>query len=581
VKGVAAALAAASIAALAFAVPPARADACGVPTSRPYWVDYGGHDAPLPARPGMILGVSSGTEVPAKMRAAGAATILFDLNFNRRVGTPTAPADPDSIPDRAKRLFDFAVSVTGCQTPVIALNELFGAQTPTPWSPGNAQYRGNALALVQELKRLGARPAITIANPPYTGGEAADWWRAMADAALLVRQVYFTSPNSRGLYALGALRGSRVMRQGMRGLVRRFTEIGIEPSRVALELQFQSVLGQGGREGLQPREAWFRVVKWEALAAQQVARETGIDSIWSWGWATFSAAGEDADKAAAACVWIWARDASLCDAPASAGPAFDTSRTEGQLVLPPDARCVLDGGQITMGRNETARMAALTGDYDLAASALLERITLRAEMIPNTVNVLAAERGIVLGRFGGSRSRYLGGLRRSRLTVQDARAVIADRLTRDAIQARFQPRPPPASQVDDFLVTYARQSVRLVEAAPAAPWLGDAVRGWAIASLAPARLFEIPAGRQVQVDTPDGRFTVRALGPATPLDALPRSEAEAAARAALERLGKQDVYASWLTNAERAILADAVCLRDELPSAAPVDLSPFVPFLAD
>src|SRR4029079_10626102 len=168
-------------------------------------------------------------------------------------------ADPATIADKAKREFDFAVQVTGCATPLIAENELFGAQTVTPWSATNAQYRANVLLLLQELQKLGATPALTIANPPYTGGEAADWWRATANAALLVRQVYFTSPNSRGLSKLGAVRASRVMRQGMRNLVAHLTEIGIPESRIALELQFQSVLGQGGREGLQPRSAWLEV----------------------------------------------------------------------------------------------------------------------------------------------------------------------------------------------------------------------------------------------------------------------------------------------------------------------------------
>ena len=64
----------------------------------------------------MILAVSSGTVVPSQMRAAGAATIMFDLNLNKRVGTTSTPADPASIPDKAKRLFDFAVTVTGCDT---------------------------------------------------------------------------------------------------------------------------------------------------------------------------------------------------------------------------------------------------------------------------------------------------------------------------------------------------------------------------------------------------------------------------------------------------------------------------------
>ena len=52
----------------------------------------------------------------------------------------------------------------------------------------------------------------------------------------------------------------------MRALVRKFTEIGIPASRVALELQFQSAPGTGGRENLQPRAKWLEIVKLQALA---------------------------------------------------------------------------------------------------------------------------------------------------------------------------------------------------------------------------------------------------------------------------------------------------------------------------
>src|SRR5436190_23884019 len=153
---------------VALVLPPrgSRADTppgCGLP-SGPLWVDYAGHDAPITPKPGLVLAVSSGTVTPAKMRAAGAATVFFDLHLNDRVGTTVAPADPASIPAKAQRLFDFAVQVTGCPTPLIAENELFGAQTQTPWSATKAQYRANVLLLLQELAKLGATPAITIAN---------------------------------------------------------------------------------------------------------------------------------------------------------------------------------------------------------------------------------------------------------------------------------------------------------------------------------------------------------------------------------------------------------------------------------
>ena len=231
--------------------------------------------------------------------------------------------------DRADRLFDFAVSVTGCQTPWIALNELFGAQTPTPWTTTTAQYRANTLLLVRQLKARGAFRRCHDREPAYTGGEAAQWWRDLAADALLIRQVYFTSPNVPQLHALGPVRASRSMRSGMRALVRKFTEIG---SRRAASRSSSVPVGAGhGRpRGLQPRSKWLEIVEAEALAARRVTTELRTHSIWSWGWATFSQAGIDPDKGEAVCVWLWARD-QLCSGPGAARPTMDASLTVGQL----------------------------------------------------------------------------------------------------------------------------------------------------------------------------------------------------------------------------------------------------------
>ena len=44
------------------------------------------------------------------MRALGAGTVYFDLNLKNRVGTPTKPTDTSTMPDRAQKLFTFAVA---------------------------------------------------------------------------------------------------------------------------------------------------------------------------------------------------------------------------------------------------------------------------------------------------------------------------------------------------------------------------------------------------------------------------------------------------------------------------------------
>ena len=117
------------------------------------------------------------------MRDQGAATVLYDLNFNKRVGTTAKPADPATMAAKAKSLYDYAVSVTGCRTPMIAENELFGAQTPTPWSDTNAQYRANVLAFLTGAVRSSARGRCSrsrtrrsrVATRPTGGGRSRRW----------------------------------------------------------------------------------------------------------------------------------------------------------------------------------------------------------------------------------------------------------------------------------------------------------------------------------------------------------------------------------------------------------------------
>ena len=541
---------------------------CGISDANPLWVDFAGHDAPVPQKRGLVLAYSSGTTVPAQARAAGAATVMFDLNFNNRVGTPTEPSDPATISDRADRLFDFAVTVTGCTTPWIALNELFGAQTPTPWTPTTAQYRANVLALVRRLAERGARPFVTIANPPYTGDEAAQWWRDLAASAVLVRQVYFTSPKSPGLHALGPLRASRTMRVGMRTLVRRFTEIGIPANRVSLELQFQSVLGQGGREGLQPNWKWFEIVKLEALAARQVTRELGTHSIWSWGWAAFSDAGADPDKAQAVCVWLWARDQSLCDGPEQAGSSFDASLTAGQLNLPSGVVCELPEGRITA--TEVAALARGLGDRDAAASVLLERLVLREAVAPTPRALRLAEQLFVAERFGGSRSAYLRAIAEARLSRQTMRAVIVDELRRQAVRTRFVVPSPGSAAIESFYRAYAGFQTRYVQTSEPVGWLGERRRGYAIETFAPRTIFGLR--RAATMPTATGLLRVKPIGDAVALGSLPLLEVRNAIDVALRRQARSDKYDDWLVAQEQVALERATCAGDELPQAAAIDV---------
>jgi hypothetical protein len=291
-----------------------------VQPAQPAWIDYGDKWVPfrrLFFRPGLAVALAHDAPA-ADARRRGAQLSFWAMSLPRAVGTPARPAAAHSIPAAIARVWDDAVRVTGCSTPIIALNELFGAQRATPLRPQNARYRANVLALVQGLAARGAQPQLLISQAAATTGTAGRWWRAVAQFATIVRELYLPAP---GLHALGWGRGSVYMRFQLRRAVRNLTTVGIPSSRVGIALGFQH--GVGGRMGLAARP-WFRVVKLETLATRQVARELGLASVWSWGWAAFPRQRPDPARRAACSI---SGERLLCDGPAAgtasalAGPA--------------------------------------------------------------------------------------------------------------------------------------------------------------------------------------------------------------------------------------------------------------------
>ena len=277
------------------------------------------------ARPGVIGAGSSPTVLP-QLRAAGASTVYFDLYMKYRVGTLAEPLDTQTVIAKSNELYDLAVARTGCQTPVIAENELFGVNFPAPWTAAaSAQYRANILTMAKTLADRGAHPYLLVARAPAADSVSAAWWRQLAGYGDIVAEVYF---NGRQLYPQGPVAGSRRLRVALRRAIGNFTSMGIPSEKLGIMLGFQVAPGAGGREGLEPASAWFREVKWQALAAKQIAREIPIDSIWSWGWGTWSGSSNDPDKETAACVYC---------GPARALSAT-LSRSRGRISTPPPAR---------------------------------------------------------------------------------------------------------------------------------------------------------------------------------------------------------------------------------------------------
>ncbi len=416
--------------ALGASAPAPYAGQCGLPVAQPIWMDYGWPTDAYNAifgKPGIVIGSSSGG-YPAQMRAAGAATVYFDLNLPNRIGTTIAPADPALMPARAQKLFDYAVQQTGCATPVIVLNELAGAKLVTPWQDKNAQYRQNALSFVQNLAQLGAHPVLLINSSPYTGGDAAVWWQQASASAEIVREDYVPATIT---WKSGPVLGNRNLRNVYRQAVADLTSIGILPNRVGLMISFAS----------------------EQLAAQQVAAETGIASVWSWGWGMWNAPEQDPAKPYALCAWLWTRSPALCDAPRAIGSGFNASRTEGQLsALTPGLQCVV--GKQALSNDAIQQLQLVTGDRETAYSALFERLVESGQTPVRGAEVSAAERAVIAQAFGGSRAAYVSALRQAHASVAIARGILGDELRRAKVEATLPASAPAAADIQTFYSSY-------------------------------------------------------------------------------------------------------------------------------
>jgi hypothetical protein len=555
----------------------AVAGQCGLPDYRTLWFDYA--EGSVPFRNDVfghqgVIAATSGTSGPAELRKRGAQTVYWEMKLGRLVGTTTAPADPATIQAAAAKLYDKAVATTGCPSPLIGINELNGAGLTTPWAPANAQYRANILALLQALAARGVRPYLLLSSAAYTDGEARDWWLQVAQVSDLVREVYF---NGRTQYKQGPVLASRRMRVAFRSGISNLTSIGIPVGRLGLVIGFQSGIGFGGREGLQPTSAWLDFVKLQTLAAKQVASELGIASVWSWGWGTFSKAGADADKPAAACVYLWTRDPTLCDGPAAAGADFDDSRTEGQIALAAGVQCSLDGRPVTTAGVQ--RLTALTGDRDLALTVLFERLAESRRIPVPAGQVATLERTVISSRFRRSRSAYLAALRARHASATVARGILGDGLRRVAVDGGLVVSAPTSAQVALFYDTYPDLLVRLVQSDSAPLWLGGKHRGYALSPPAPPEVVSAPLGRRTSVVGAGGAIGVTPLEQPLPLGALPVSMATSAIRAALDGYARAAAFDAWTLRIQASALDRITCLRDDLPSVGSVDLSLYLPFL--
>lgn len=550
---------------------------CGLPEAQPTWIDFADSSVSFWrerfARPGVVI-ATGGPELAAEARAAGAGTVHWDMHLRKRVGTPSDPADPALMDTRADALFDYAVSVSGCKTPLIALNELWGASLPTPLTPTTERYRANVLRFVSRLAARGGRPALLVSTEPFTGGDAAAWWRSIGAVSDIVRENY---ANANVIWRDGPVDGSRRLRMRYRQSAANLLAVGVPASRIGIMIGFQTGPGTGGREGLKPRSRWFDVAKWQALAVRQVAREFQLAHVWSWGWAQRDARSNDPDKTFAACVWLWSRDTSLCDAPSILGDEFDPDLKTGQLSLPAGTRCIY--GSTPLTASSVASLAKVTKDRELALTALVVRAVERERSRISPSDALALEQRIVRVRFGGNVSAYRAALAETGASLAVARGILGDELrSRDILTALSAGRVP-AVDISRFRATFAPVLARELVVSPAPGWLPQG-RGVALATSAPDIVFHLQTGRRTTVRTVEGVFTVEAVDDTTALAALPAASARPAIVRELQAERRSDAYAAWSLRRQRSAESKLVCERDRLPELGVVDISSYAPFLS-
>jgi hypothetical protein len=185
---------------------------------------------------------------------------------------------------------------------------------------------------------------------------------------------------------------------------------------------------------------------------------------------------------------------------------------------------------------------------------------------------------VIRSSFQGKRSAYLAALRQAHATAGIALSVLGDEVRRARLeQSRSAPKPT-GSAVAAFYAAYPDLLVRRVHASPAPPWLGRRT-GFAVSQSAPQRLFSLPTGRKSRLSTLLGTFAVRPLGPAQPLGSLPLSKVRSGIAAALRGFERAQSFERWTIRQQTHAQNRTICLHDQLPQPAAIDLTEYLPFL--
>ena len=370
--------------------------------------------------------------LPPRLREMGAKTVYWEMNLRQRVGTPTAPLRPELVDDWADRIFYRAVASTNCARPWMALNEMWGANLPTPWSQTNAQYRANVLSFVRRLSALGARPYLLLSTRPFTDGEAADWWRETALYTTFVRETYVPAP---AFHRQGPVLASRNLRRVFRSGITELTEIGVPIQKTGLILGFHT-----NPRHRRPRRAQAGECVVQPHQAPGPRRQAGLartalpdDLVVGLG----RVGPERSRPRQAGRRLRLALDAQphALQRPGRGRPRVRQIADRRPAPVPA-GRPVQD----TVGNVSSRAVAAaahVTEDREVALSSLFAHVVLTAQMPVTSKELRAAQRTVIASRFGGSTAAYRRALKKVGATRELARSIISDQIRQVRIARRF------------------------------------------------------------------------------------------------------------------------------------------------
>ncbi len=236
-------------------------------------------------------------------------------------------------------------------------------------------------------------------------------------------------------------------------------------------------------------------------------------------------------------------------------------------------------GSTPLTAASVAALARLTGDSELALTALVARAIERERTRVSPSEALALERRVVGSRFGGSVAAYRSALGEAGASIAVARGILGDELRWQEIVARLSLARISSADVTRFKATFAPVLAREVTVSPAPSWLPEG-RGVALATSAPEAVFRLTTGKRKTIRTVEGAFVVEARDDVTALGALPADLARAAVKRELRSERRADAHAAWTIRMQKAAESKLVCERDRLPELGVVTLSTFTPFLS-